>query len=203
MAERERALRRGRRLEVLTIAYNSLEGIISVGAGMAAGSISLVGFGVDSAIEVTSAAALLWRMDHEGDAERRERLALRIVGVCFLALAVYVGCEAAASLLWRRAPERSLVGIVVAVASLIVMPLLARAKRRVAVALDSAAMQADSRQTDFCTYLSAILLGGLALHAAFGWWWADPAAALAMAPIIAREGVGAFRGRSCCGCSCG
>jgi divalent metal cation (Fe/Co/Zn/Cd) transporter len=142
-------------------------------------------------------------MGHERDAERRERLALRVVGVCFLALAVYVGYEAAESLLWRRAPERSLVGIVVAIASLIVMPLLARAKRRVAVALDSAAMQADSRQTDFCTYLSAILLGGLALHAAFGWWWADPAAALAMAPIIAREGVGALRGRSCCGCSCG
>ncbi|HLL16301.1 MAG TPA: cation transporter [Pyrinomonadaceae bacterium] len=199
--ERARVAARGQRLEYFTIAYNSLEGVIALGFGALAGSIALVGFGFDSVIEVTSGAALLWRLRAEMDEGRRERAeagSLRIVGVCFLALAVYVGYEAAASLLRRELPERSLPGIALAVVSLVVMPLLARAKRRVALGIKSAAMRADAKQTELCTYLSAILLGGLALNALFGWWWADPVAALLMVPIIAIEGYKALRGESCC-----
>jgi divalent metal cation (Fe/Co/Zn/Cd) transporter len=197
---RRAALRRGRRLESFTIFWNSLEATIAIVAGLVAGSISLVGFGVDSVIEVTSAVILYWRLwgDHYDDAtERREKVAIRLVGVCFLALAVYVAYEAIAALLQHHVPARSNLGIGLAVASLIAMPLLARAKRGVARELNSGALHADSRQTDFCFYLSFILLAGLGLNAAFGWWWADPAAALAMAPIIAREGIEGVRGKSC------
>jgi divalent metal cation (Fe/Co/Zn/Cd) transporter len=200
VTDRAQAARRGRRLEYFTIAWNMLEGLLSVIAGLVAGSIALVGFGIDSFIEVTSAGALLWRMKVDADVERRERnerLALRVVGTCFIALAAYVTLESIKALLTRTAPEHSGLGIGVAVASLVVMPLLARAKRRVAARLNSAAMKADSRQTDFCTYLSAILLAGLALNWLFGWWWADPAAALVMVPIIAREGVEGLRGERC------
>ncbi len=199
--DRQALAQRGKRLEYFTLAWNSLEGVIAVLAGAWAGSISLVGFGVDSFIEVTSGAALLWRMGAEADAHRRERIekvALRIVGACFLVLAAYVTYEAASDLFRRQAPERSLPGIVLACASLVAMPLLSRAKRKVARGLGSAAMHADARQTEFCTYLSAILLGGLLLNAAFGLWWADPAAALVMVPIIAKEGLDALRGDPCC-----
>lgn len=191
----------GKRLEYFTIAWNSLEGIIAVVAGMVAGSISLVGFGVDSFIEVTSGTALLWRMSADADEHRRERIektTLRIVGACFLALAGYVGYEAVSNLLTRQAPAHSLVGIILACVSLIVMPLLSRAKRRVAASLKSAAMNADAKQTEFCTYLSAILLGGLLLNAVSDLWWADPVAALIMVPIIAKEGVDGLRGDTCC-----
>lgn len=199
--DRQALAQRGKRLEYFTLAWNSLEGVIAVVAGAWAGSISLVGFGVDSFIEVTSGAALLWRMGAEADAHRRERIekvALRIVGACFLVLAAYVTYEATTDLFRRQAPERSLPGIVLACASLVAMPLLSRAKRKVARGLGSAAMHADARQTEFCTYLSAILLGGLLLNAAFGLWWADPAAALVMVPIIAKEGLDALRGDPCC-----
>lgn len=199
--DRQALAQRGKRLEYFTLAWNSLEGVIAVVAGAWAGSISLVGFGVDSFIEVTSGAALLWRMGAEADAHRRERIekvALRIVGACFLVLAAYVTYEATTDLFRRQAPERSLPGIVLACASLVAMPLLSRAKRKVARGLGSAAMHADARQTEFCTYLSAILLGGLLLNAAFGLWWADPAAALVMVPIIAKEGIDALRGDPCC-----
>ncbi len=189
------AERRGRKLAYLTIIWNSLEGIIAVGAGIVAGSIALVGFGVDSVIEVSSGAIILWRL---ASGEHREKLALRLVGVSFLALATYVGFDAVKSLIYRELPEASYVGIAIAGLSLVVMPWLARAKRRVAGKLNSAAMHADSRQTDLCTYLSAILLGGLVLNALAGWWWADPAAALIMVPIIAKEGIDALRGESCC-----
>ncbi len=192
---------RGRRLEYFTIAWNSLEGIVAVVAGAIAGSISLVGFGVDSFIEVTSGAALLWRMTLDADELRRERteqLTLRIVGACFLVLAAYVAYEAISRLAERRTPEHSIPGIILACASLVVMPLLSRAKRRVAVHLKSAAMKADARQTDFCMYLSAILLVGLLLNAAFDLWWADPVAGLIMIPIIAKEGVDGLRGDTCC-----
>lgn len=178
-----------------------MEGVVGVVAGVLAGSISLVGFGVDSFIEVTSGAALLWRMSsdaQEHERERNERVALRIVGSCFIALALYVTYEAGSDLLARRAPEQSLAGIVLAVVSLIVMPLLSRAKRRVGAQLDSAAMNADARQTEFCTYLSAILLAGLVLNATLGWWWADPAAGLIMVPVIAKEGIQGLRGNACC-----
>jgi len=199
--DRQALAQRGKRLEYFTLVWNSLEGVVAVIAGAWAGSISLVGFGFDSFIEVTSGAALLWRMSAEADPERRERIekaALKIVGACFLVLAAYVTYAAASDLFRHRAPERSLPGILLACVSLIAMPLLARAKRRVGRGLGSAAMNADARQTEFCVYLSGILLAGLLLNAAFGLWWADPAAALVMVPIIAKEGITALRGDPCC-----
>jgi divalent metal cation (Fe/Co/Zn/Cd) transporter len=198
--ERVELARRGRRLEYFTIGWNSLEGLIAVGAGALAGSISLVGFGVDSFIEVSSGVALLWRMAVDADTsqrERRERLTLRLVGTSFLALAAYVAWAATRDLVAGSIPERSTPGVVLACASLIVMPLLSRAKHRVGAAMESMAMHADARQTEFCTYLSAILLGGLVLNALLGWWWADPVAALIMVPIITKEGVEGLRGDRC------
>lgn len=127
---------------------------------------------------------------------------MRIVGGCFVALALYILYESVSALIRHESPERSLPGIIVAAVSVVVMPILARAKRRVAAGIGSGAMQADSRQTDFCTCLSAILLAGLLLNAAAGWWWADPAAGLAMVPIIAKEGIGGLKGKACCG-ECG
>lgn len=193
-------VRRGRLLEYLTITWNLLEGFVAVGSGLIAGSIALVGFGVDSFIESLSGAALLWRL-HLDDLERRERserVALKLVGVSFLVLAAYVGCDAVKSLIYREPPKVSHVGIALAALSLCVMPLLAHAKREVAAQINSRALQADSRQTDLCAYLSAILLGGLLLNAGFGWWWADSVAALVMTPIIAKEGVEALRSETCC-----
>jgi len=193
-------VRRAKGLEYFTLLYNSLEALISLVAGVAAGSIALVGFGLDSLIEVTSGAALLWRLHYDADVSRRlhmERTALRIVGCCFAALALYVGFESISTLMLRHAPERSILGIVLAAVSAVVMPLLARAKRRAASQIGSAALRADSRQTDFCAYLSAILLAGLLLNALFGWWWADPVAGLVMAPLIGKEGFEALRGKGC------
>jgi cation diffusion facilitator family transporter len=205
-AENRAALvKRGRRLEYFTIAYNSLEGLIAIAAGLIAGSIALVGFGFDSVIEVTSGAALLWRLQADADRaqrERAERITLRIVGVCFLALALYVAFDSIKALLTQEPPEQSVAGILLAAASVIIMPLLARAKRRVAASLSSQALRADAKQTELCTYLSAILLGGLLLNALCGWWWADPAAALFMVPIIAKEGIEALRGEQCCEGTC-
>jgi divalent metal cation (Fe/Co/Zn/Cd) transporter len=195
-------VRRGQRLEYFTIGWNCLEGLVSIVAGVVAGSVSLIGFGLDSLIEVTSGTALLLRLHADLKVSRREeieRRTLRIVGLCFLALAAYIAFESLLSLIRHEAPERSLPGIVIAALSLCVMPLLAKAKRRVAVGIGSAAMHADSRQTDFCTYLSAILLGGLVLNAAFGLWWADPVAGLVMVPIIGKEGINGLKARSCCG----
>ncbi len=197
---RVQAVRRGVLLEYFTIGWNCLEGLVAIGAGIVAGSIALVGFGLDSFIEVSSGAILLWRLRQDWDAARRERierLALRLVGVSFIALASYVGYEAVESLIRRDAPDESMVGIVLAAVSVVVMPLLARAKRRVAAQIDSGALVADAKQTEFCMYLSAILLAGLTLNAALGWWWADPVAGLVMVPIIGREGVEALRGRTC------
>jgi divalent metal cation (Fe/Co/Zn/Cd) transporter len=205
VSSRDTAVRRGRHLEYLTIGYNCLEGLVALVAGIFAGSIALVGFGIDSCIEVASGAALLWRLHADGDERRRERAettSLRIVGACFVALAVYVACDAAAALVLHEAPERSIPGIILAAVSVVAMPLLARAKRRVARVLSSGAMRADAKQTELCTYLSAILLGGLILNALLGWWWADPVAALAMVPIIAKEGIEALRGKTCCDDAC-
>ena len=185
------AIRRGKTLEYLTIAYNSLEGVIAVAAGLLAGSVALVGFGFDSAIEVFASVLLVWRL-HAG--EKAEKRALQLVGVSFMILAAYVTFDAAKSLLRREAPEESLVGIALAALSVVIMPLLARAKRRVATIINSRAMHAEATQTQLCTYLSAILLAGLGLNALFGWWWADPVAALVMVPIIGNEGVEALRG---------
>lgn len=193
-------VRRGRLLEYLTIGWNVLEAVVAIGAGLFAGSIALVGFGVDSVIESTSGAILLWRLRDGERGEQRERIALRLVGISFLLLAAYVAFDAVKSLIARESPEASYIGIGIAALSLIVMPLLARAKRRVAAQLNSRAMKADSRQTDLCAYLSAILLGGLLLNALFGLWWADPVAGLVMLPIIAREGFTALRGETCDDC---
>ncbi len=196
-------VRRGARLEYLTIGYNCLEALVALISGVIAGSVALVGFGFDSVIEVSSGAALLWRLRRHHDTARREaaeKKALRLVGLSFFALTAYVAWESAATLLRREEPRESVPGILLAVASLVVMPLLARAKRRVGRNLASAAMVADSRQTELCAYLSAILLGGLLLNAAFGWWWADPGAGLVMTPIIAKEGWDAWRGEACCAC---
>jgi divalent metal cation (Fe/Co/Zn/Cd) transporter len=190
-------LKRGRRLEYFTLGWNMLEAGVAIGAGWLAGSIALVGFGVDSLIESTSGGILLWRLASPAHGESREQLALRLVGVSFFLLAAYVCFEAVKSLVQSEEPNASVPGIVLAVASLIVMPLLARAKRKVAANISSHALVADSRQTDICAYLSAILLGGLALNALFGWWWADPVAALIMVPIIAREGFEAWQGEVC------
>jgi divalent metal cation (Fe/Co/Zn/Cd) transporter len=200
--ERAMFVRRGLRLEYLTLGWNSLEALIAIGAGVIAGSIALIGFGFDSVVECVSGAVLVWRLRTDSDLHRRERveqISLRLVGISFLLLAAYVAYEAIENLLSRQAPEHSFPGIILAAASLLVMPLLARAKRRVAQNLNSSAMHADSRQTDLCAYLSAILLGGLVLNATVGWWWADPVAALIMVPIIVKEGADALRGKNC-GC---
>ncbi len=193
-------LRRGIHLEYLTVGWNLLEGIVSVWSGAVAGSIALIGFGIDSFVETSSGAVLLWRLKAERagrNAEQVERRALRLVGVSFMLLAVYIAADSLKALLQREAPERSAVGIGIAVLSLLVMPWLAYQKRKAAGSLKSDALKADSRQTSLCAYLSVILLAGLLLNALFGWWWADPVAALAMVPIIAREGLEALRGDTC------
>jgi divalent metal cation (Fe/Co/Zn/Cd) transporter len=198
---REAVAQRGKRLEYFTIAWNSLEGLVAVAAGAIAGSISLVGFGIDSFIEVTSGATLLWRMSVDADVqqrERNERLSIRIVGACFVALAIYVVYEALTDLLRGKAAEHSIPGIALACVSLVVMPILSRAKKQVGKELSSTAMKVDAKQTDFCVYLSAILLAGLVLNAFLGWWWADPVAGLVMTPISAKEGIAGLRGETCC-----
>lgn len=200
--DRGRAVTRGRWLTWATIGYNCLEGLLAVGSGLLAGSVSLIGFGVDSFIEVSASLTAVWRLHVDRDATRRERaerLAQRLIGLSFLALAGYVAVEATRSLVTRAEPDASPIGIAIAAASLVVMPLLARAKRRVASRLSSGALGAEARQTEICMYLSAILLGGLVLNAAFAWWWADPVAGIAMAPFIAWEGIEGLRGRHACG----
>ena len=203
-AIRSIAVTRGRNLEFLTIGWNSLEAFVAVVSGLMVGSIALVGFGFDSVIEVSSGMILLWRLHRDHDVakrEQREKRALQLVGISFITLAIYVAYDALKALWRAETPEASYPGIVLAVLSLLVMPALARAKRKVATTIESRALVADSRQTDICAYLSAILLGGLTLNALWGWWWADPMAALVMTPIIAKEGLEAFRGESCCdGC---
>lgn len=191
-------LRLGRRLEYFTLSWNLAEAAVAIGAGLFAGSIALIGFGFDSLIESLSGSILLWRLQDTEGGQKRERAAQRLVGVSFFLLALYVAFEAGKSLLYRDQPEASVVGIVLSVVSLIVMPLLARAKRRVAESLNSPALAADSRQTDICACLSAILLGGLLLNALFGWWCADPIAALCMLPMIIREGIEGLHARPCC-----
>ena len=203
--QRAALVRRGKTLSIVTILYNALEGIVAIAAGALAGSISLVGFGVDSIIEVASGGASLWRLHADVDPARRERverMAYRIIGTSFLALAAYIAYDAVGNLLRRDPADESYLGIALALGSLIVMPLLARAKRRVAGGLGSRALAADATQTDVCTYLSIILLGGLVLNATLGWWWADPIAALAMIPFIAREGIQGLKGEPTCEDAC-
>lgn len=203
--DRPALVRRSRRLNYATMAYNSLEGVIALAAGAAAGSIALVGFGLDSLIELTAGGAALWRLHADSDPGQRaraERQTLRLVGVCFLALAAYVAFESVGALVNRAAPDQSWLGIGLAVASLLCMPYLSFAKRAVAYQLGSGALAAEAKQTLICVYLSAILLGGLLLNALLGWWWADPVAGLVMVPLIAWEGLEGLRGRSACGDGC-
>lgn len=200
-AARAELVVRSRRLNLATLGYNALEGVVAIASGMAAGSVALIGFGVDSGIELTASCVALWRLSADADharRERAERTAHRIIGALFIALALYVTVDAARALLIRDAPGESPVGIALAAASVIVMPMLARAKRRVGIALGSRALTAEATQTSLCMWLSVILLGGLGLNAVLGWWWADPMAALAMVPIIAREGVEGLRGEPAC-----
>ena len=188
--------RRGLRLEYFTIAWNVLEGIVSIAAGIAAGSIALVVFGLDSFIEVAAAGVVVWEL--RGVDEARERRALRLIALTFFALGVYVAVSATRDLLIHEHPGESIPGIVIAALSLVVMPTLASAKRRTGRAINSAPLVADAQETFLCSYLSAILLAGLALNAMFGWWWADPIAAYGIAILAVREGREAWRGDDCC-----
>src|SRR5438067_9273547 len=200
-AEPEEALaahrRAGRKIEFLSIGWTALESIIGIIAGVLAGSVALISFGIDSVIEVASSLVLVWRLSDASATEDREAFAHRLVGVCFLALAIYVSFEALKDLLTHSRPHVTYLGIVYAAACVVVMPLLARAKRRAAASLQSDALHADSHQSDICAYLAVILLGGLALNALFGWWWADPVAVLCMVPIILREAITGLRGEPC------
>jgi divalent metal cation (Fe/Co/Zn/Cd) transporter len=204
-ASRIALVQRGLVLNWVTIGYNVVEAIVAIGAGMVSGSVALLGFGLDSVIEVTASGAAQWRLRADVDVLRRERVeraSLRVIGWSFLALAAYVVYDSADALLDREPPERSVVGLVLLALSAVVMPLLARAKRRVALAMSSRALEADATQTSLCAYLSVIALAGVALNAVLGWWWADPVAALAMVPIIAKEGVAGARGEQHCADDC-
>lgn len=193
-AERDDLHRRAVRLEWFTTGWNVIEAVIAIGSGVASGSIALVAFGVDSLIEVLSAAAVLWRLIRAGpqaseaDSAAAEKRALLVVGVTFYLLATYAGVDAILSLIAREVPEFSLVGLVLSAASLVVMPILAHAKQTTATSMGSRALHADAIETWVCAYLSAALLLGLGLHRLLGWWWADPIAALVMVPFIIWQG---------------
>lgn len=197
-AERPALLRRGLGLEVFTVGYNALEGLVAIVAGLLAGSVALTGFGVDSVIEVTSGVLLWWRLRSElGSAPLGpgvERRAARGAGLLLLGLALYILMDSARHLLTADRPQASPVGIALTGLSLVVMPLLARAKLRTAAALDSRALRADAHETIVCAWLSLTTLLGLAVNALLGWWWADPVAALLMLPLIVREGLEAWAG---------
>jgi cation diffusion facilitator family transporter len=193
-ARREQLHRRGVRLEWFTVAWNVVEGVVAIVAGLLTGSVSLFGFGADSFIEVISAIALLWRLRKAGpnaSAEERgeaERRALYLVAATFFLLAAYIAYEAAGALLSGEGPEDSTVGLVLSVVSLLVMPALAYGKQRTGREMGSEALEADAVETWVCSYLSLALLAGVGLNAAFGWWWADPVGALAMLPVIVWQG---------------
>lgn len=192
--------RRIRWFVAATIAYNVIEAIVAISAGTVASSTALIGFGLDSVVEVASAAAVAWQFtgaDHKRR-ERRERAALRVIAVSFFVLAGYVGVESVRALLGAHRPDHSTVGLVLAALSLAVMPVLSTAQRRAGRELGSASAVADSKQTLLCTYLSAVLLVGLAVNSLFGWWWADSAAALVIAAVAVKEGREAWRGDTCC-----
>jgi divalent metal cation (Fe/Co/Zn/Cd) transporter len=193
-AHQQRAVR----LAWATIAWNVVEAVVAIAAGTAASSIALVGFGLDSTVEVMSAVVIVWQF--RGLAEDRERRALKLIAMSFFGLGAYVAVQAIIDLLRGSEPESSAVGIGLAIASLIVMPMLARAKRRNGNAMGSATVVADSNQTKLCAYLSVILLAGLILNATAGWWWADPIAALAIAVLAVNEGREAWRGETCDDC---
>jgi divalent metal cation (Fe/Co/Zn/Cd) transporter len=194
-------VRRGRRLAYWTLFFTAIEAAVALFAGERADSTALIGFGVDSLIEVFSAGVVLWRLRVGERGEQREQLALRLVGASLLLLALYIAFEAVRTLVGgHEKPSPRVLGLVMAVGSIVIMQVLARSKRRIAEELNSGAVHADSLQSEICSYLAAILLAGLALNAVFHWWWADPAAALVMTPFIAKEGFEAWRGNACvCG----
>ncbi|WP_104524508.1 cation diffusion facilitator family transporter [Blastococcus atacamensis] len=196
-AERTRLGRRAQLLAGASVTYNVVEAVIAVTAGIAAGSVALIGFGLDSVVEVSSGLIVLWQFRSRLP-ESRERQALRLMAFSFFALAAYVTVESVRALFLGEDPEASPVGIGLAIASLIVMPFLSWAQRRTGRALGSSAVVADSTQTLLCTYLSAVLLVGLLLNATLGWGWADPIAGLVIAAVAVREGVQAWKGEGCC-----
>jgi divalent metal cation (Fe/Co/Zn/Cd) transporter len=197
-ADRARLGRRAQLLAGTSVGYNAIEAVIAIAAGLAAGSLALVGFGLDSTVEVSSGLIILWQFRHAMP-ESRERVALRLMAASFFALAAYVSFESVRALLGGHDPDPSAVGIGLAVASLIIMPFLSWAQRRTGRALGSNAVVADSTQTLLCTYLSAVLLVGLLLNATLGWSWADPLAGLVIAAVAVKEGREAWRGEGCCG----
>lgn len=198
-AGRRRLLtRRIRLLVAATIGYNVIEAGVALTAGAQASSTALIGFGLDSVIEVSSAAAVAWQFSTP-DHEAREKAALRVIALSLFALAAYVTVESVRTLSGYAEPRPSTVGIVLAAVSLVVMPVLSWAQRRTGRELGSRSAVADSKQTLLCTYLSAVLLVGLGLNSLFGWSWADPIAGLVIAAVATREGVEAWKGRNCCG----
>lgn len=194
--EREKLGRRAQLLAGTSVAYNSIEAILAIGAGVAASSIALIGFGLDSIVEMCSGMIILWQFHHKVP-EYRERKALRMLAVSFFALAFYVSFEAVRTLILREGAETSKVGIAVAILSLIVMPFLSLAQRRTGKLLGSTTVVADSKQTLLCTYLSGVLLIGLILNATLGWWWADPLVGLIVAGLAVYEGWEAWNGEAC------
>jgi divalent metal cation (Fe/Co/Zn/Cd) transporter len=205
LTDRRTLLRRAVFLAWFTVGWNLAEGVIAVAAALVAGSRALLGFGLDSGVESLSASVVLWRLYAErrdpARAEAVEQRALRLIGVTFLVLATFIGFESIRSLIAREEPGASIVGIALTAVSIVVMQWLARAKRRVGVAMGSKAVEADSAQTSACVYLSIVVLIGLLLSAAFGWWWADPLAALGVVVFLVREGREALTGEradDCC-----
>jgi divalent metal cation (Fe/Co/Zn/Cd) transporter len=209
LESRTPVVRRALRLEYLTVGWNVVEGLVAIGAALLAGSVALLGFGIDSFVECASGLVLIWRLGAERrglDEEEIERLdhrARRLVGASLFLLATYIAGDAALALWREERPAASFLGIGLTVVSIIAMQWLARAKRRAATVLGSRALEADAFQTSACFWLSIITLAGIGLNASFGWWWADPVAALGMTWFIAREGQEAWRGEECgCGSSC-
>jgi divalent metal cation (Fe/Co/Zn/Cd) transporter len=194
--DRAALVRRGLLLNYATLGYNALEAVVAIVAGVLAGSIALLGFGLDSVVEVASSVAAQWRLRADLDEVRRVRvewIARRIIGWSFLALAAYVSYESILTLSERRVPDRSILGVAILLLSVIVMPWLARRKRQVAKELSSKALEAEAKQTSLCAYLSVIALAGVGLNTLLGWWWADPVAAMGMVPIITIEGLEGVR----------
>ncbi|GAA3016372.1 cation transporter [Streptosporangium longisporum] len=196
-ARRAALARRIRLLVAATITYNVVEAAVAITAGTLASSAALIGFGLDSVVEVASAAAVAWQFSAT-DHETREKTALRVIAFSFFALAAYVTVDAVRALLGTGEAEHSTPGLILAALSLVIMPFLSAAQRRAGRELGSASAVADSKQTLLCTYLSAVLLVGLALNSAFGWSWADPIAALVIAAVAVKEGREAWRGDACC-----
>lgn len=197
--ERSKLVRRARLLAWAGLGWHGIEAAVAIGAGIIAGSIALIGFGADSLVEAVAGIAVLWRFARSRiSSESAERRARKLIGASYFLIAAYVGIESVKTLLVQERPEASIVGICLSIVTLITMPLLARAKVRVGEKLNSAALRGEGTQNMLCAYLSAALLAGLGTNALFGWWWADPVAALAITAVAIREGQRTWRGEDCC-----